>query len=133
MRAGSLASLLLLVISGPAGSHYPLPAKAVIAIGPRYIDPDVHPEDRSFCEQYTLTKAQVRRQFRTYRELHGSDLHDLYIWTSCGYSGTVTVQGKTYTWKTQIGGTMDTTWPDGVNKTLGGKPTDDLSEGESKK
>ncbi len=71
--------------------------------------------------------------FRTYRELRPREMHDNYLYVPCGIEGTVIVNGKTYTWSTQIGGTLDTTWPDGIEKTLGGEATDDLSEGEAGK
>lgn len=134
MRIDNLArALFLFMIMGASGPRHPLPSSAQIKIGAHYIGSGVGEEAKSFCRDYHLTKAEVRKMFRTYRELRPHEMHDNYLYVPCGIEGTVIVNGKTYTWRTQIGGTLDTTWPDGIEKTLGGEATDGLSEGEAGK
>jgi hypothetical protein len=119
MLSGSLVVLALL-ISGPKGPRHPLPPSAVVRIDRSYIDPGTAESDISFCKRYHLSPSQIRKQFRTFRELKPGELHDYYLFVPCGQEGTVTVNGKTFHWRTQMGGTMKTDWPDGVIKDLGG-------------
>jgi hypothetical protein len=121
-------ALVFLAFFATNGRHFSLPGSAKITIGPVQRDhtyPD--PVSDSVCKQYRLTEAQVRRQFRFYHELAEGEYHDYYLQFPCWIEGTLVVNGKTYTWSSQPGNTMMTTWPDGVSKTLGGKHTDDPS------
>jgi hypothetical protein len=127
MQSGKF--LLLLILFSLGGTHhYPLPKSAVITIRPMQRDHTYqdHQADLA-CDRYHLTEARVRFQFRTYHELAEGEAHANYLIYPCWINGTIVVDGKTYTWSSQLGNTMETTWPDGVKKTLGGKPTDDPS------
>lgn len=125
--------LLLLALAATAGGqHYPLPANAAIAIGPTQSDAK-DPESKIFCPDYHLTEGQLREQFRTYHLLRENGEMENYSYLPCWIDGTVRVNGKTYRWRSRDGNIMSTTWPDGVNKLLVGKPSGDLSAGEEKK
>ena len=128
--------LITVASSAQVGSHgkrYPLPSDARIAVGQRVIDKSADDETADSCRTYRATSRQVRHYFRTYKVVEGEEYHSMYIWLPCSIEGTVTVQGKTYWWSVNPGNTMGTNWPDGKGKTLGGKYSDDPSEGESRK
>jgi hypothetical protein len=40
----------------------------------------------------------------------------------------VKVNGRTFTWESRPGNLMETDWPDGVKKMLGGKPSGELKD-----
>jgi hypothetical protein len=125
MQCGKLLVILALFAGA---THYPLPQSAVIKIGEKHVDhtyPD--PQTDIPCKNYQLTEAQVRAQFRTYHKLHEGEYHDYYLQYPCWIHGTIEVDGKTYTFSSELGNTMQTTWPDGISKELGGKYTDDPS------
>lgn len=123
-----LALALLQLAWNSKPRHYPLPPSAVITIGPTQQDPKA-PNPKGFCSYYHLSQEQVREQFRTYHQLREMELEH-YLYMPCWIEGTVTVNGKTYTWQSRDGNTMGTDWPDGKGKTLVGKPSDDLSDGK---
>lgn len=119
---------LVLLAFFASAVQYPLPQSAVIKIGEMKMDhtyPD--PQTDIPCKNYHLTEAQVRKQFRIYHKLRQDEYHDYYLNYPCWIHGTVEVGGKTYTFSSELGNTMETTWPDGVKKMLGGKHTDDPS------
>ncbi len=120
----------LLVLSAFLIAQHPylLPSSAVITVGDKFYESTN--DDKIFCDSYRLSAVQVRRMFRTYHELHPGEMHDHYLYAACGIRGTVKVNGRVFHWESDPGNTMRTDYPDGNLRTLGGKYTDDLSEGE---
>jgi len=108
--------------------RYPLPSTAVVRV--TKIGFDEGSADAQFCKGWTLTPAQIRSRFRTYRELGPNEEHDSYAWVACWVEGTITVGGKSYLFKFREGNTVYTNFPDGEPKTLGGAHTGELSAGE---
>jgi hypothetical protein len=120
--------VFLALFAGAPGTHYPLPNSAIIKIGQMEMDhtyPD--PQTDIACKNYHLTEVHVRNQFHTYHKLHEGEYHDYYLNYPCWIHGTVEVDGRIYTFSSELGNTMETTWPDGVKKSLGGKHTDNPS------
>jgi hypothetical protein len=62
--------------------------------------------------------------FRSYHKLKSGEIHAYYLYPACWIRGTVSINGKTFHWEARPGNTLETDWPDGVNKMLGGKHTD---------
>ncbi|RZU40039.1 hypothetical protein [Edaphobacter modestus] len=127
MRRGSLLFLSVILLGAKQQpAHYPLPKSADITIGqPQWKQGDI---DADSCRQYHLTPEQIRKQFRTYRLLSPGDVHDSYTVFQCWINGTVKVAGKTFTWESRPGNLMETNWPDGAKKMLGGKPSGELKD-----
>lgn len=122
------AIALFLSSSCYALAQYKLPLSAQISIGKLEVDKS-SPQRAEVCTQlgWSLTKSQVRTMFRTYHLLKEGEQHAYYAYWSCWIRGTVTINGKAFSWKANPGNTLDTDWPDGAQKTLGGKHTDDPS------
>ena len=113
-----LAALVLPSLAATPAKHLPLPAAATIQIGKRSLVSDSF-SDAEMCKSYTVTSREIRRYFRTYRLIDAKENHYVYQDPGCFIEGTVTVQGKTFTWIVSPGGTLETTYPDGVRKKLG--------------
>ena len=120
MRGSNLLFALWLLASH--ARHYPLPSSAKITIGPTQMTS----QDPDGCD-YHLTERQVRKQFDSYRVLAEGEYHDKYLQYPCVIDGTITLKGKTYRWSSNEGETMETTYPDGIPKTLGGKPSGEFA------
>jgi hypothetical protein len=112
------AVLGLPTLAATPAKHLPLPTSATIQIGKRSLVSDSF-SDAEMCKTYTVTSREVRRYFRTYRLINEREKHYLYQDPGCFIEGTVTVHGKTFTWIVSPGGTLGTTYPDGVQKELG--------------
>jgi len=115
--------LLVLVLGLPTLAGTPakrlhLPAAATIRIGKRSLVSSSF-SDAEMCKTYTVTPREIRRYFRTYRLINAKENHYLYQDPCCFIEGTVTLRGKTFTWIVSPGGTLETTFPDGVRKELG--------------
>jgi hypothetical protein len=116
----------LLLNPGQAQTHFPLPKSAEIMIGqPQWKPGD---SDADLCRNYRITPQQLRRQFRTYHLLQPGDVHDQYSVFQCWIDGTIKVNGKTFRWQSRPGNLLQTNWPDGVDKMLGGKPSGELKD-----
>jgi len=100
-----------------ADKHLPLPASASIQIGKKTSGGSG--SDAEMCKTYTVSSRDVRTYFRTYRIINAREHHYLYSQFACFIEGTVLVQGKTFTWIANPGGTLGTTYPDGIQKELG--------------
>jgi hypothetical protein len=120
-----LVRLLLLVpvlglpsLAATPAKRLHLPSPATIQVGDRTIvgDPGT---DAEMCKAYTVTARDIRRYFRTYRIIDATEKHYLYQHFPCFISGTVTLRGKTFSWLANLGGTLETTFPDGIPKDLG--------------
>jgi hypothetical protein len=120
--------LFLMLFSSNAIAHaqFALPPSAKISIGKLRID-DKARNDAQVCSGWTINAKQVRSMFRTYHRLGPGDLHDYYTEMQCWIDGTLEVDGKTFHWEAQLIHILNTDWPDGVDKTLGGKYSGDLS------
>jgi len=112
------ALLVLPILAAGRTRHLSLPAAATIQIGARIIvgDPGV---DAEMCKTYTVTPREIRHYFRTYRFINAREHHYLYQQFACFIKGTVTLRGKTFSWRVNPGGTLETTFPDGIQKELG--------------
>ena len=92
-----------------------LPSRAVLHLGTTWKGEDVEPiEQRACLRVQRLSAEQVRHQFATWHEISGLEF-DLgsYVYIECGRSGTLDLDGKTYTWSVQAEDSMTTSWPDG--------------------
>lgn len=120
----SFVTAFLVLVSGMANasSSLSLPPKAKIQINSQ-ISTGNSPNDTD-CKGFKLNRAQVRHIFETYKPVTVSDLHDYYTWTNCSLDGTLTVYKKFFTWKIRPGHILETDYPDGAMKTLGGAHTD---------
>lgn len=127
-----LAGIAILAVSsavGHAPSPYRLPQAAQITVGHSVIGPDKASVE-GFCENWSLSKREVRRMFASYHLLKEGELHDFYLEPDCWIDGKIVVNGKTFTWRARLGNTLSTDWPDGKTKMLGGKHSQDPSGGE---
>jgi hypothetical protein len=118
----SLAFTALLIVqpsihAAVPTKHLPLPATATIQIGKKTLGNSV--SDAEMCKAYTVTTGEIRRYFRTYRLIDEHEKHYRYQQAACFIEGTVTLRGKTFRWIANPGGTLGTTYPDGVQKELG--------------
>jgi hypothetical protein len=126
MRRGSFLLMGMIFLGAPQSTHYPLPSSAEITMGQaEWEKGDI---DADLCKRYRLPPEQLRKQFRTYHVLGQGDVHDHYSVFQCWIKGTVKVDGKTFTWESRPGNLMETDWPDGVKKMLGGKPSGELKD-----
>lgn len=116
----------LTALPAAAAAPYALPADAAITVGTVEIDPAAGAEGL-FCPSWRLTARGVRARFRHYHLVTHGELHDFYLYPRCWIDGTVVVAGKTFHWQVRPGNTLSTDWPDGVEKMLGGKHSDDPS------
>lgn len=71
----------------------------------------------------------MRWRFSTYHRVTGQEMNDDCSFGQCGIEGTVKVGDKVFTWKMGLYNTMETTYPDGRSKLLGGAYSDDPSSG----
>ena len=129
MRSFRLCLVLSLVISGwgEARSRFPLPVGAQIELGQSGFDRTQ--AESELCRGFRLTSKQVRARFRSYHQVSESELHDDYSYLPCWFDGTIVVQQRKYTFRANPGNTIETDYPDGKVKTLGGRHTDDPSGG----
>ena len=119
------AALLLWAATATSRGKYRLPPEARITIGKVEIDAPVTDRDRDECGGFSLTEREVRMMFRTYRLYIPAQDYESYDDSPCHIVGTIVYDGKTYTFDSEDGEKMrSTTWPDGKEKTLCGKPTD---------
>lgn len=129
MRPGKLLVTVLaplLLGTGQKHKHFPLPESAEITIGQaQWKAGDM---DADLCKSYKLTPKELRRQFRTYHLLYPGDVHNYYSVFQCWIDGTIKVNGKTFTFESRPGNLLETTWPDGKDKMLGGKPSGELKD-----
>lgn len=127
MRFGSVVFLsIFMLVSSSKHTYFPLPKSAKIAIGQTQWKKDG--PDAELCKNYTVTAKQIRTQFRTYHLLGEGDVHDSYSVFQCWVDGTVSVDGKTFTWQSRPRNLLETTWPDGAHKVLGGRPSGKLED-----
>jgi len=98
--------------------HLPLPADATIQIGEKTMG-HTHSDEVEMCKTYTVTPREIRSYFRTYVIIDSHQNHYLYRQPDCFIKGTVTIHGKTFKWIANPGGTLGTTYPDGIQKDLG--------------
>jgi hypothetical protein len=118
------AAVLGLILFLASGQHVaPLPARATITVGALESDSSVR-TDAEECAGWSLSSRQVRTMFRTYHRLKEGELHAWYLYPSCWIKGTITVRDRTFHWEARPGNTLFTDWPDGVDKMLGGKHSD---------
>jgi hypothetical protein len=127
VRSSKAAFLFVLFCSGlhSQGDHIVIPKAAKVMIGAP--GRDEHDAESDACKDFRVTSEQVRSRFRTYHRLTQDELHDRYILAPCWVDGELTIKGKTYTWRARPGNTIETTYPDGAAKMLGGKPSDRMS------
>lgn len=119
-------TLVLCALAFVSTHQFRLPPKAIVIVGHRYYGRyNQQPED---CKYYTLTAAKVRVMFKTYHPITESEMHDDYSFSDCGIRGTVKVGGKIFHWDSDPGNTMTTDYPDGVERTLGGKHSGELGD-----
>ena len=102
--------------SPPPSKRFSLPAIAKIHIGKT--ETTSSPEAET-CKTYTVTAHAVRHEFASYRLLTNEEKHYLYQVAPCFIQGSVTIRRNSFTWKDNPGGWLTTTYPDGVEKTLG--------------
>ena len=123
----SLALILLCAshLYAQVGHHYPLPIKANVKIGESGSNPSNSEEP--LCHGFTLSQHQVRNRFRTYHHLADTEEHDYYEWFPCWVRGTVHLTGRDFFFRANYGNTMETNFPDGKFKVLGGLYDDDPS------
>lgn len=118
-----VSGILLLALSAcpslavPPGKHLPLPASASIQVGKKTLGDSV--SDAEMCKAYSVTPREIRSYFRTYVTIDAHQKHYLYQRADCFIEGTVLVKGRTFTWIANPGGTLNTTYPDGIEKDLG--------------
>ena len=114
--AGLIFHFALPVFGGQV-KRFPLAPGAVIRVGEKTVG---HVEsDAEMCKGYSVTKREIRRYFATYKLIDGHEKHYLYQEAACYIRGTVMVNSKTFMWIVNPGGTLQTTYPDGVQKDLG--------------
>lgn len=63
--------------------------------------------------------------FATYHVLREMEYHDDYAQIDCVTEGDIVVNGKKFRYMAQPVNILITDWPDGTNRTLGGKHSDD--------
>lgn len=128
MRLSLSFSILLFFFLGTSGlasekvsESFALPSRAIVEISRKGSDGG---SDGIPCG--TLSIQDVRTFFSQYRLIKPSskDLHNKYLWTPCFVEGTITLGKKKFKWKHRPGNTLETDYPDGKQKVLGGKPTD---------
>ncbi len=102
-----------------------LPSSAQVIVGLAGQDRDDHSSDG--CRKFKLNEKQVREIFSDYHELTSRELHDHYLWAPCYVDGIARVGARTFNWRIRAGNTLETTYPDGKKKVLGGAYTDSPS------
>jgi len=123
-------SLVLIIAFASSQPHrrlktgpYALPAEAQITIGQPHSDPN-DGQEAVICPSYRLSEHEVREKFRTYHLLKPGELHDSYSFPSCRIEGTVLLEDRKFYWVARPGNTLDTDWPGGKSKMLGGVPSE---------
>ena len=96
--------------------RYPLPPQAKLTL-------------KLDCPMFRLNEHQVRLRFSTYHLIDGTELHDWYSYDTCYTKGTIQLDGKTFSFQIQQGNTIETDYPDGNQKILGGRHTDNPAAG----
>jgi len=122
---------LLIFLYAPHHHHrlgpYTLPAEAKITIGKPHTDPN-DAQDAMICPSFHLNEYEVREMFRTYHLLKPGELHDNYSFPSCRIEGNIVVKNQRFYWIARPGNTLDTDWPDGKPKMLGGVPSENPAD-----
>ena len=123
MRNGNWIYVLILLsgwpsFASPRKKRLPLPAAARIQIGQK-TRVAVSSPDADWCRTYTVTRGSIRHEFATYRIVTDEQKHYLYQVAPCSTEGVVVVGKRSFTWTSNPGGWLVTTYPDGVQKTLG--------------
>jgi hypothetical protein len=109
-----------------AGAHLkPLPARTKITIEREHMLPGYAATSMPCPSGHPLTKRQIRHIFATYHLLAEGEYHDGYAQMGCVTEGDIIVDGKKFRYMVQPINNLQTTWPDGENKLLGGKHSDD--------
>jgi hypothetical protein len=125
--------LFLFLPHAPQSHEFRLPPQAVITVESVYHDKDKtyaeYPPDTEACEHFHVTPSSVRWRFGTHHRLTGREVHENYRFGQCGIEGKVKVGDRVFTWKLGLYNTMETTYPDGKPKLLGGTYSDEPSEG----
>ncbi len=131
MLLGKVFLLFAAVQSSRSRHDFALPAQAKIVVGKTYRNKES--VDSLNCYNYRLKPGNVRWRFQHYHRITGTEVHDSYSFVGCGIEGKVSVGNKTFEWRSEPFNTMETNYPDGKWKVLGGEYSDDLSAGERKK
>lgn len=101
---------------------FQLPSQAQVFIGAA--GRDKTDKSSEGCRDFKLNKAQIREIFSTYHEVTPFELHNNYLWAPCYIDGAVQFRGKKFKWRIRVGNTLETAFPDGKWKVLGGAYTD---------
>ena len=104
--------------ASPREKRLPLPAMARIHVGRKTMGTASF-SDAGLCKTYTVTKRSIRHEFATYRTVTDQQKHYLYQVAPCFIDGVVIIGKRSFTWTDNPGGWLGTTYPDGVQKTLG--------------
>ena len=125
MRSGKWIYALMMLfgfgwpsVASTSQKRLRLPAVAKIHIGRKTVGTTSF-SDADFCRTYTVTERSIRHEFATYRIVTDEQKHYLYQVAPCFIEGVVVVGKRSFTWTNNPGGWLSTTYPDGVQKTLG--------------
>lgn len=108
----------LLLSTSLFAKDYQLPTSARIVMG-RLLE-----EKPNACPNFHLKENDVRQLFKEARPVTQKQIHDNYTWVECFVRGEIYLGNKTYNWKIRPGNLLETDYPDGKIKNLGGKPSD---------
>src|SRR5690349_20610355 len=104
-------------------SKFSLPRNAEIKILKSGRDDST--ETWAVCERdFKLSNKKIRGIFKTYSELTDRELHDDYIWAPCYIEGIISIAQKSFTWRARPGNLLETDYPDGKKRILGGQLSD---------
>ena len=82
-----------------------------------------------FCT-LPVTVKQIRARFRSFHRSSWGGVEGEYSFLECGWRGTLVVQGKKFLWSSFVGEVMTTTYPNGKEHVLVGKPDDKTASDE---
>lgn len=111
--------LILLVLICPTFAS--VPKAAEIQITGRFSSLSNTDPESVFCH-HPISAKQVRWRLAHFHNISEQDLHDRYSFLDCGNQGTLRTAGHAFVWKSYVGNVFSTTYPDGQEHLLGGKP-----------
>ncbi len=83
-------------------------------------------KDNAFCNDFILTKSQVKFYFTHAVRITPYEMHHEYEWLPCYVTGRIIDEDKIYKWKIRLIGICELTKPNGEAVFLGCKNCDEI-------